>query len=133
MAAFDVLVVLYYLIPILLYGVVIFIGLLYVMSIILNRLLRINSPYFYIFILILSTVFTLWLWSQDHHSSIIIFIVTLSIWVSRQYIMPAIDKATDAFKYCPDIKAKRRVEVLENFSVFVTFVQMCVVGMVVFW
>lgn len=58
--------------------------------------IRSAFPFFYLFVLIVSMLTALLIWRIDHVSSLLMAGIALSVIPTRQWLMPAINRATDA-------------------------------------
>lgn len=75
--------------------------------------LRRAFPHFYLFVMVTSALAAALVWSHDGVSSLWLAAIALTTWPTRQVLMPAINRATDA-------GAKRRFKVLHGLSVLIS-------------
>jgi ABC-type transport system involved in multi-copper enzyme maturation permease subunit len=80
-------------------------------------------PHFYVFVLITATVAAVLLWSSDRTSATLLAIIAITTIPTRQFLMPAINRATDS-------GAKRLFDRLHKVSVFITISHMVMSGVV---
>lgn len=85
--------------------------------------LRRAFPHFYLFVMVLAAVAAAMLWPQDAASAFMLAFVAVSTGPTRQWLMPAINRATDA-------GAKSRFKLLHGLSVLVTLLHIGLVGVV---
>jgi len=87
-------------------------------------LIRKAFPSFYIFVMITSLIAALLALASSVFSASILALIALSTSPTRQFIMPAINAATDA-------KLKQRFLVLHGLSVVITLAHIVAVGFVI--
>lgn len=75
--------------------------------------LRRAFPHFYLFVMITAALAAAFSWPNDRVSALWLAAVALSTWPTRQILMPAINRATDA-------GAKKRFQWLHGFSVVIS-------------
>ncbi|MEM8571581.1 MAG: DUF4149 domain-containing protein [Pseudomonadota bacterium] len=80
-------------------------------------------PHFYLFVIGVSGVGALMLWSVDPVAALLMALIAFSTIPTRQILMPAINKATDA-------REKRRFAVLHGVSVAITLIHILLAGIV---
>jgi hypothetical protein len=80
-------------------------------------------PHFYLFVMATSLVAALLLWPVDPTSAILMAIVLVTTWPTRQFLMPAINHATDTGQ-------KSRFKWLHSFSVLITLAHMALTAIV---
>jgi len=80
-------------------------------------------PHFYVFVLITATVAAVLLWSSDRTSATLLAIIAITTIPTRQFLMPAINRATDS-------GAKRLFDRLHKVTVFITISHMVMSGVV---
>lgn len=80
-------------------------------------------PHFYIFVLVTSAIGAALLWSKDDVSAILLAIIAITTIPTRQFLMPAINRATDS-------GAKALFDKLHKLSVFITISHMVMTGVV---
>jgi hypothetical protein len=80
-------------------------------------------PLFYLFVIAGATTATGLLWSSDSRSETLLALVALTTLPTRQWLMPAINFATDAGN-------KSRFKMLHSLSVISTLVHIGIVGFV---
>jgi len=80
-------------------------------------------PHFYIFVLVTSAIGAALLWSKDDVSAILLAIIAVTTIPTRQFLMPAINRATDS-------GAKALFDKLHKLSVFITISHMVMTGVV---
>jgi hypothetical protein len=80
-------------------------------------------PHFYIFVLVTSVIAAALLWSKDDVSAILLAVIAVTTIPTRQFLMPAINRATDS-------GAKALFDKLHKLSVFITISHMVMTGVV---
>jgi hypothetical protein len=80
-------------------------------------------PHFYIFVLVTSVIAAALLWSKDDVSVILLAVIAITTIPTRQFLMPAINRATDS-------GAKALFDKLHKLSVFITISHMVMTGVV---
>lgn len=75
--------------------------------------LRRAFPHFYLFVMITAALAAVFAWPNDRVSALWLAAVVLSTWPTRQVLMPAINRATDA-------GAKKRFQWLHGLSVVIS-------------
>lgn len=75
--------------------------------------LRRAFPHFYLFVIATAAAGAALLWSQNRGSALLLALIALSTVPTRQYLMPAINAATDEGRH-------KRFEALHGLSVLVT-------------
>ena len=85
--------------------------------------LRSAFPHFYLFVMGLAGVAAVMLWFVDGGSALLMAAVAVTTVPTRQVLMPAINRATDAGN-------KSRFKVLHGLSVLITLAHMGVAGVV---
>ncbi len=70
-------------------------------------------PHFYLFVIAISALAAAILWQQDHGGAAIMAAIAVTTLPTRQYLMPAINRATDT-------GAKSRFKWLHSLSVLIT-------------
>ena len=85
--------------------------------------LRRAFPHFYLFVMLTAAIAAVVLWPQDRFAAILLALIALSTWPTRQFLMPAINAATDA-------GAKSRFKLLHGTSVVVTLAHIAMAGLV---
>lgn len=80
-------------------------------------------PHFYVFVLVTSAVAAAFLWPSDRVSATLLAIIAITTIPTRQFLMPAINRATDS---C----AKALFDKLHKLSVFITISHMVMTGVV---
>ncbi len=85
--------------------------------------LRRAFPHFYLFVMVLAAVAAALLWGQDAVSALLMAAVAVTTWPTRQVLMPAINRATDA-------GARHRFKWLHGLSVGITLMHMGAAGVV---
>lgn len=80
-------------------------------------------PHFYIFVLVTSVIAAALLWSKDDVSAILLAVIAITTIPTRQFLMPAINRATDS-------GAKALFDKLHKLSVFITISHMVMTGVV---
>jgi hypothetical protein len=80
-------------------------------------------PHFYLFVMATAAVAAGLLWPQDQVSAALMIVVALTTLPSRQWLMPAINRATDA-------GAKSRFNMLHGLSVLITLAHIGIAGFV---
>lgn len=83
--------------------------------------LRRAFPHFYLFVLITAALAAVALWPVDRLAAILLGGIALTTWPTRQFLMPAINAATDA-------GAKGRFKLLHGLSVFITLAHIGISG-----
>ncbi|MFN5511650.1 MAG: DUF4149 domain-containing protein [Burkholderiales bacterium] len=87
--------------------------------------LRKTFPWFYLFVLATAALAALLWWSNDTLSGVVMAAVALTTIPLRQYLMPAINRATDAGQ-------RKRFNWLHRASVLVTLAHIAVTGWLLF-
>lgn len=80
-------------------------------------------PHFYVFVLVTSVIAAALLWPSDNVSAILLLIIAVTTIPTRQFLMPAINRATDS-------GAKTLFDKLHKLSVFITISHMVMSGVV---
>lgn len=80
-------------------------------------------PHFYMFVMATAAVAAGLLWPQDQVSAALMMVVALTTLPSRQWLMPAINRATDA-------GAKSRFKMLHGLSAVITLAHIGIAGFV---
>jgi hypothetical protein len=80
-------------------------------------------PHFYVFVLVTSVIAAALLWPSDDVSAILLAIIAVTTIPTRQFLMPAINRATDS-------GAKTLFDKLHKLSVFITISHMVMSGVV---
>jgi hypothetical protein len=80
-------------------------------------------PHFYVFVLVTSVIAAALLWPSDNVSAILLAIIAVTTIPTRQFLMPAINRATDS-------GAKALFDKLHKLSVFITISHMVMCGVV---
>lgn len=80
-------------------------------------------PHFYIFVFVTSAIAAALLWSKDDVSAILLAIIAITTIPTRQFLMPAINRATDR-------GAKALFDKLHKLSVLITISHMVMTGVV---
>ena len=88
-----------------------------------GKTLRRAFPHFYLFVLITASVAAVVVWQHDRLSAMLLAVIALSTLPTRQFLMPAINLATDT-------GAKTRFKVLHGLSVVVTLAHITMAGVV---
>jgi hypothetical protein len=80
-------------------------------------------PHFYVFVMATSLIATLLLWPIDQISAILMAIILATTLPTRQFLMPAINRATDSGH-------KQRFKWLHTVSVLITLAHMALAAVV---
>jgi hypothetical protein len=80
-------------------------------------------PHFYVFVLVTSVIAAALLWPSDDVSAILLAIIAVTTIPTRQFLMPAINRATDS-------GAKTLFDKLHKLSVFITISHLVMSGVV---
>jgi hypothetical protein len=80
-------------------------------------------PHFYVFVLVTSVIAAALLWPSDNVSATLLAIIAVTTIPTRQFLMPAINRATDS-------GAKALFDKLHKLSVFITISHMVMTGVV---
>ena len=80
-------------------------------------------PHFYLFVMATAAAAAGLLWPQNQLSAVLMILVALTTLPLRHWLMPAINRATDA-------GAKSRFKMLHGLSVVITLVHIGIVGLV---
>lgn len=88
-----------------------------------GQTLRRAFPHFYLFVIATAAAAAVVLWQHDSLASSLLGFIALSTWPSRQYLMPAINAATDAGD-------KSRFKLLHGVSVTLTVIHIVLAGVV---
>ena len=88
-----------------------------------GQTLRRAFPYFYLFVMITAAVAAVVTSQHDRFSAILLRFIAVTTWPTRQYLMPAINVATDT-------GAKTRFQALHGLSVVVTMAHIAITGVV---
>jgi hypothetical protein len=80
-------------------------------------------PHFYVFVMATSLIATLLLWPIDQTSAILMAIILATTLPTRQFLMPAINRATDSGH-------KQRFKWLHTVSVLITLAHMALAAVV---
>ena len=88
-----------------------------------GQTLRRAFPHFYLFVFIAAAVAAAVIWPQDRISATLMAAIALTTWPSRQFLMPAINAATDS-------GAKDRFKFLHGLSVLATVAHIGIAGIV---
>ncbi len=88
-----------------------------------GKTLRRAFPHFYLFVMITASVAAAALWQHDTLSATLLAVTALTTVPTRQFLMPAINLATDT-------GAKTRFKVLHVLSVVVTLAHITMAGVV---
>jgi hypothetical protein len=83
--------------------------------------LRKAFPWFYVFVIVTAAAAALFWWPQDRASAALMAAVALSTWPLRQWLMPAINRATDAGQ-------RQRFKWLHGLSVLATLGHIAATG-----
>lgn len=89
-----------------------------------GQTLRRAFPHFYLFVLVTAIVAATTLWSHDRLAAVLLAVIALTTWPSRQFLMPAINAATDS-------GAKTKFRVLHGLSVLITVAHIGMAGFVI--
>lgn len=85
--------------------------------------LRRAFPHFYLFVIATAAAGAALLWSQNRGSALLLALIALSTVPTRQYLMPAINAATDQGRH-------KRFKTLHGMSVLVSLAHIVVSGVV---
>lgn len=88
-----------------------------------GKTLRRAFPHFYLFVLITASVAAAVIWQHDRMSATLLGAIALTTIPTRQFLMPAINLATDT-------GAKTQFKVLHGLSVVVTLAHIAMAGLV---
>lgn len=88
-----------------------------------GKTLRRAFPHFYLFVLVSASVAAAVIWQHDRFAAILLAVIALTTLPTRQFLMPAINLATDN-------GAKTRFKVLHGLSVVVTLAHIVMAGVV---
>ncbi len=88
-----------------------------------GRTLRRAFPHFYLFVMITAAVAALVLVGRDGTAALLLAVIAVSTWPTRQFLMPAINAATDA-------GANSRFKLLHGLSVAITLTHIGIAGLV---
>ena len=88
-----------------------------------GQTLRRAFPHFYLFVMLTAAVAAATLWPHDRFAAILLAVIALTTLPSRQFLMPAINAATDA-------GAKTMFKVLHGLSVVLTLAHIAMAGFV---
>jgi hypothetical protein len=88
-----------------------------------GKTLRRAFPHFYLFVMISASVAAAVIWQHDRLAAILLAVIALTTLPTRQFLMPAINLATDN-------GAKTRFKVLHGLSVVVTLAHIAIAGVV---
>lgn len=86
-----------------------------------GKTLRRALPHFYLFVLITASVAAVVIWQHDRLSATLLAVIALTTLPTRQFLMPAINLASDT-------GAKTRFKVLHGVSVVVTLAHIAMAG-----
>lgn len=86
-----------------------------------RRVLRLAFPHFYLFVVSTSALAAIVLWQRDGTSAVAMAAIAVSTVPTRQVLMPAINRATDA-------GATKRFKGLHTLSVLVTLAHIILAG-----
>lgn len=89
-----------------------------------GQTLRRAFPHFYLFVIITAAIAAAVIWPHDRLGGILLALIALTTWPTRQILMPAINAATDT-------KAMVRFKILHSLSVLVSLAHICMAGLVV--
>ena len=85
--------------------------------------LRRAFPHFYLFVIITAVIAAVITSQQDRFCATLLAFIAVTTWLTRQFLMPAINVATDT-------GAKTRFQVLHGFSVLITLAHIAMAGVV---
>ncbi len=88
-----------------------------------GKTLRRAFPHFYLFVLGTAAVAAAAAWPVDRLSALLLAVIALSTWPTRQVLMPAINTATDT-------GAKGRFKALHGLSVVISLAHIILAGIV---
>jgi hypothetical protein len=88
-----------------------------------GKTLRRAFPHFYLFVMATAAVAAIMIWGHDRTAAFLLGFIALSTWPTRQFLMPAINMATDT-------GAKKRFKVLHGLSVVITLAHIGMAGAV---
>jgi Domain of unknown function (DUF4149) len=88
-----------------------------------GQTLRRAFPHFYLFVMATAAVAALVMWQADRTAAILLGLIAASTWPTRQFLMPAINAATDAGE-------KGRFKLLHGLSVVITMAHIGMAGVV---
>lgn len=88
-----------------------------------RRLIRVAFPPFYTFVLMASALAALLAWPLDTFSALALALIGITIFPTRQILMPAINRASDAGQ-------NRRFQLLHGLSVLITLAHIGIAGLV---
>ncbi len=88
-----------------------------------GRTLRRAFPLFYLFVMIAAAVAAIALSGHDRLAALLLAVIAASTWPTRQFLMPAINAATDT-------GAKGRFKLLHGLSVVITLAHIGIAGLV---
>ena len=88
-----------------------------------GQTLRRAFPHFYLFVMLTAAVAAATLWQHDRFAAIVLAVIALTTLPSRQFLMPAINAATDT-------GAKTTFKVLHGLSVALTLAHIAMAGFV---
>lgn len=88
-----------------------------------GKTLRRAFPHFYLFVLITASVAAAVNWQHDRLAVILLAVIALTALPTRQFLMPAINLATDN-------GARTRFKVLHGLSVLITLAHIVMAGLV---
>lgn len=83
--------------------------------------LRRAFPHFYLFVIASSALAAALIWPSDRLSALVLAVIALSTWPTRQLLMPAINEATDT-------GAKSRFKWLHGLSVAISLAHIVLAG-----
>jgi hypothetical protein len=88
-----------------------------------RAVIRKGFPHFYLFVIITGLIAAALMWPQDRNAAMILAIVALTTIPTRQALMPAINRATDAGN-------RKRFGQLHGLSVVITLAHIVAAGVV---
>lgn len=88
-----------------------------------GRALRRAFPFFYLFVIVTAAIAAALLWSHDPLAGLLMALVAVTTVPSRQLLMPAINRATDA-------GLRQRFKWLHGLSVVITLAHIAAAGVV---
>lgn len=88
-----------------------------------GQTLRRAFPYLYLFVIFTAVFAAAAVYRHDRGSAVMLAVIALTTWPTRQYLMPAINQATDQ-------AAKGRFKMLHGLSVAISLAQIALAGTV---
>ena len=85
--------------------------------------LRRAFPHFYLFVIATAAVAAVVMWPQDRFAATLLGLIAVTTWPTRQFLMPAINAATDNGE-------KGRFKLLHALSVVITLAHIAMAGVV---